>query len=257
MQWQEKIIDFVLKNGPKLLGAFLIFAVGWMVAGRVRGLVESALERKQVEPPVRMLIGRIVHALVLVLTLIISLDTVGIPMTTVIAGISVAGVGIGLAMQGVLSNLVAGLLIIFTKRFRVGEFVDLLGEEGVVDQIELFSTTLRHPDLSRVVIPNRKIVGEVLHNYGTVRQLDLAVGVAYDTDLKDAIVVVRGVLDQSPRVLKEPTPFVGVTTLADSSIDISVRPWVKVSDSIVERFRAANIDMPFPQREVRMLNATL
>jgi small conductance mechanosensitive channel len=118
--------------------------------------------------------------------------------------------------------------------------------------------------MSRVVVPNRKIVGEIMHNYGNVRQLDLSVGVAYGTDLNDATAIVRGVLGANPRVLKEPVAIVGVTMLADSSINIAVKPWVKVDDfvlaqaeivqAVAEQLRAANISIPFPQREVRLLN---
>src|ERR1051326_3617339 len=266
MQWKDKILDFVLLHGPALLGALVMLAAGWMVAGWVRRLTEKALERRQFEPPVRMLFERIIQLLVVGLSAIVALDTLGFRMTTIIAGLSVAGVGVGLAMQGVLGNLVAGLLIIFTKPFRVGEYVDLLSVEGMVDKIELFTTTLRHTDLSRIVIPNRKIIGEILHNYGTVRQLDLAVGVAYDSDLAETIAVIRDVLNQSPRVLKDPAPLVGISMLADSSIDLAVKPWTKVADcvpaqaelyqAIIERFRERNITMPFPQREVRMLGPT-
>src|ERR1051326_8687296 len=109
-------------------------------------------------------------------------------------------------MQGVLSNLFAGLMIIFTKPFRVGQYVELLGVQGQVEMIELFSTKLLHGDRSRVVIPNRKIIGEILHNFGAVRQLELNVGVAYDTNLQEAMAVVREILRNNPRVLKEPEP---------------------------------------------------
>ena len=263
MPWKEKIIDFVMMNGPKLLGATVMIVAGLGAASWIGRLVERALTKSQLEPPLRMLIGRIVRLLVIAMAAAMALGTLGFNITALIAGISVAGVGVGLAMQGVLGNLVAGLVIIFTKPFRVGEYIDLLGQEGVVDKIELFSTTLRHADLSRVVIPNRKVVGEVLHNYGTIRQLDLTVGVAYSSNLEQTMSAVREVLDENPRVLREPAPGVGVTTLGESSINISIRPWVAVSDygparvelyqSIVERFRARGIQIPFPQREVRML----
>ena len=167
-------------------------------------------------------------------------------------------------MQGVLSNLVAGLTIIFTKPFRVGEYVEMLGVQGQVEMIELFSTTLIHGDRSRVVIPNRRIVGEILQNYGHIRQLDLTVGVAYDSDLSETIAIVRDVLGQNSRVMKDPAAGVGVTMLADSSINIAIRPWTTVADygparaelyqAIVERFRERHISIPFPQREVRMLD---
>src|SRR5947208_1054971 len=235
MEWKDKIFDFVLLHGPALVGAVVMLTAGWLVAGWIRRLAERALERKQFEPPVRMLFGRIIQLLVLVLAGIVALDTLGFRMTTIIAGLSVAGVGIGLAMQGLLGNLVGGLLIIFTKPFRVGEYVDLLSVEGLVDKIELFTTTLRHADLSRVVIPNRKIIGEVLHNYGNVRQLDLVVGLSYDSNLTETIAVVRDILNQHPRVLKDPAPLVGVSMLADSSITLAVRQCRDVLDSALGR----------------------
>src|SRR6266550_2201131 len=247
MEWKDKIFDFVLLHGPALLGAVIMLTAGWFVAGWIRRLAERALERKHFEPPVRMLFGRIIQLVVVGLTAIVALDTLGFRMTTIIAGLSVAGVGVGFAMQGVLGNLVAGLVIIFTKPFRVGEYVDLLSVEGLVDKIDLFTTTLRHTDLSRVVIPNRKIIGEVLHNYGTVRQLDLVVGIAYDSNLTETIALVRDILNQHPRVLKDPAPLVGVSMLADSSINLAVKPWTTVADygpagaelyqAFVERFR--------------------
>ena len=212
----------------------------------------------------RMLIVRIVRLLIFAMALIMALGTAGMNVTALIAGISVAGVGVGLAMQGILGNLVAGLTIIFTKPFRVGEYIEIAGVNGQVKTVELFSTTLLHADQSRIVIPNRKIVGEIMHNYGSVRQLDLSVGVAYGTNLNEAISIVRGVLARNSRVLKEPSAVVGVTMLADSSINIAVKPWTKVDDfgnatieinqAIAESFRAANISIPFPQREVRLLN---
>lgn len=176
-----------------------------------------------------------------------------------------AGVGISLAMQGVLANLVAGLTIIFTKPFRVGEYLELVGVHGEVVAIELFNTTLVHLDCSRVLIPNRKIVGEILHNYGRIRQLDLSVSVGYGTDLNRAIGIVRDILAANPRVVKDPAPLVGTAALADSSINLAIKPWVKIADygiaqaevnqAVVERFRTAGIEIPFPQREVRVLNA--
>jgi small conductance mechanosensitive channel len=175
---------------------------------------------------------------------------------------------VGLAMQGVLSNLVAGLTIIFVKKFRVGEYIEINGVHGQVDNIELFSTTLIHPDLSRIIIPNRKIVGEIIHNYGKIRQLDLSVGVAYDTNLNQALEVIRGILARNVRVLKDPAPVLGTATLADSSIVLAIKPWVTLGDfgpaqaeinqEVVEKLKTAGISIPFPQREIRVLgNAPL
>ena len=193
-QWNDKIIDFVVNHGPGLVGAVLVMVLGLMASRLVGSLLMRWLETKQMEPPVKMLVTRIVRLMVMAFALVIAAGTCGVNIAPLVAGIGVAGVGIGLAMQGVLSNLVSGLVIIFTKPFRVGEYVEIIGCSGQVNVIELFSTVLVHPDRSRVVIPNRKIVGEVLHNYGTIRQHDIRVGVAYDTDLPAAINLVNELL---------------------------------------------------------------
>jgi small conductance mechanosensitive channel len=262
--WTAELIHFVGEHGPKLLGAILVLAAGFLLSGWIGSFVQRGLEKKQLEPPIRMLMSRIVRLLILGLALMVALETLGIKLTAVLGLIGVAGLGAGLAMQGVLSNLVAGLTIIFTKPFRVGEYVELVGVQGQVETIELFNTVLTHADRSRVVIPNRKLVGEVLHNYGTIRQLDLQVGVAYNCNVTETLGVVREVLASNPRVIKELTPGVGVNMLADSSINIAIKPWVKVADygpaqgelylAILERFRQQKIEIPFPQRDIRLLD---
>ncbi len=258
-------VDLLIKYGLQVLGAVIILGAGLFLARSVGNMIEKWLQRQDMEPPIRTLLVRVVKILVIGLTLIVALDTFGVQVGPLIAGIGVAGVGLGLALQGVLGNVMAGLSIIFTKPFRVGEYIEIVGVYGEVLAIDVFSTTLMHGDRSKVVIPNRKIIGEILHNYGKVRQLQLAVGVGYDTNLTDALAIVRDVLNQNPRVLKDPAPFVGISQLADSAINLSIQPWVKMSDfgaaqaelyqTLVERLRARNIDIPFPQREVRMLNS--
>lgn len=264
-QWTDKLITFLIENGPKLAGAVVILFVGFLVARAVGTVLERWLNKKDLEPPVRMLISRVVRLFIVAFALVIALGTCGFNIAPLVAGIGVAGVGIGLAMQGVLSNLVSGLLIIFTKPFRVGEYIEIAGCYGQVSIIELFSTVLVHPDRSRVVIPNRKIVGEILHNYGTIRQHEITIGVAYSTSLPEAIAVIQGVLERNPKVLKDPAPVVVVLDFGDSGINIGVRPWSNLSEfgpaaaevklAIVEAFRARRIEIPFPQREIRMLDA--
>jgi small conductance mechanosensitive channel len=264
MQWKETILNYLTTKGFSLLGAMLVTILGLFVAHWVGKLVFNWLSRRQLEPPLRMLLTRVVKLLIIALALLIAVGTLGVQIMPLVAGLSVVGVGVGLAMQGVLGNLVAGLLIIFTKPFRVGEYIEIIGVQGQVDTIELFNTVLLHPDRSRIVIPNRKIVGEVLHNYGTIRQLCLSVGISYDANIPKTMALVREILSGNSRVLKEMAPGVGVSTLADSSINLTVAPWVTVSDygaakgeiyqAIVERFRDAGIGIPFPQREIRMLN---
>ena len=264
MQWKDKIATYVVEQGPALLGALLIVVAGLIASKWVTRLLSAWLSRRQLEPPVRMLLTRLVGLLVILFSALIAVGTIGVDIMPLVTGIGVIGVGVSLAMQGVLGNLVAGLVIIFTKPFRVGEYVSIVGVQGQVDTIELFNTVLLHPDRSRVVIPNRKIVGEILHNYGTIRQLDLSVGVSYDTNIPATLALVRDILSKNSRVLKELAPGIGVSALADSSISIAVRPWVAVADygpagaeinqAIVERFREQGISIPCPQREIRILN---
>jgi len=264
MSPKDLTLDLVIRYGFQVLGAIVILTVGLLLARWVGNATQRWLQRQDMEPPVRLLIVRAVRIVVLLFTLVVALDKFGVQVAPLIAGIGIAGLGIGIALQGVLGNLMAGLSIIFTKPFRVGDYIELLGVYGQVTSIEIFSTTLQHADRSRVVIPNRKIVGEILHNYGTMRQLNLAVGVAYSADLTQALGIVRDVVHQNPRILKDPAPMIGVSVLADSAVTISILPWVKVDDyapapgeiyqALLERFRARRIEIPLPQREVRLLN---
>lgn len=261
---KQKVIDVGIAFGPKVLVALVILVIGYFVGRWIGRVFDGWLGKLEMEPPVRWLIVRGIRLLVLTGFLLLALDNLNIRLAPVLAGLGVAGAGIALAMQGVLGNLAGGLTIIFTKPFRVGEYVATAGVEGRVEAIELFNTKLSHTDLSTVVVPNRKIVGEILHNYGKIRQLEIVVGVSYDTDLNAAFAAVNDVLKQNARVLKDPAPVVRVSVLADSSIDISLKPWVNVPDfaaaegeinkALVEEFRARDIEMPFPQREVRLLN---
>ena len=263
-QLKDQAIEMGAKFAPKALVAILILIVGYFVTRWVVRMVGRWLEKLELEPPVRGLMLQVVWLLVMGLFLIMALTNLGVQLLPLIAGLGVAGAGIALALQGVLGNLAAGLTIIFTRPFRVGEYVSMAGVEGRVTEVKLFSTVLDHPDLSKIVIPNRKIVGEILHNYGNIRQLDVVVGVAYSTDLNLALSAVNDVLQRHEMVLKDPTPIVLVNMLADSSINIAVKPWVNVPDfveasgvvnkAIVEEFRVRDVSIPFPQREVRLLN---
>jgi len=259
------MIDIGLRYGPRVIVATIILLFGGFVSRRVSSLTSRWFIK--LEPPLRQLLGRILAVLVFLVFLTMALQNLGVELLPLFASLGVAGVGVSLAAQGVLGNLVAGLTIIFTRPFGIGEWVSMVGVEGRVESIDLFSTTLSHPDRSLVVVPNRKIVGEVLHNYGAHRQLDLTVGVAYSTDLPEALAVVREVLLASRRVAQELEPVLGVTKLGDSSICISIRPWVPVPDyhpgvrelnlAIVEAFRAHRIEIAVPQREIRVLSGSL
>ncbi len=265
-QVRASALDMALRFGPKLFVAILIIAVGYMVGRWVGRLLDHLLLRLNLEAPVRSLLVRAARVLVLGLFAIMALQNLGIELLPLIAGLGVAGAGVALAMQGILGNVAAGLTIIFTRPFHVGDYISIAKEEGEILDISLFSTTLGHSDRSMVVIPNRKIVGEILHNCGRIRQLNITVGVSYGTDVGAALGLVQEILRSNPRVLQDPAPVFGVAQLADSAVTISVCPWVSVPDygaatselnrAILETFRARNIVIPFPQHEVRMLTGS-
>ena len=262
---QRTAIDLAIQFGPKVLVALLILAIGYFAGRWIGRVADSMLTKLGLDAGLRGLLVRIVRIAVLALFLVMALQNLGVQLLPLLAGLGVAGAGVALAMQGVLGNLAAGLTIIFTRPFIMGEYISIAGEEGIVEEIKLFNTTLSHPDRSRVVIPNRKIVGEILHNYGSLRQLDVAVGVAFDTDLPAALAAIRALLAAHPKVLTDPEPAIRVLTLAESGVRIAVRPWTTVADfentsseitqTVLETLRMHGIVLSLPQREVRLLNA--
>lgn len=263
-QVHQRIIGLGFEFGPRLVVALAILAIGVLCARWLGKIADRGLGKLELEPPVRLLLLRVLRLVVVILFAIMALQNLGVELLPLMAGVGVAGAGVALAMQGVLGNLVAGLTIIFTKPFRVGEYVAVVGVEGCVESVDLFSTKLGHPDRSTVIVPNRKIVGEILHNYGKIRQLDLSVSVAYATDLDRALGAVGDVLRASSRVLAEPAAIVGIARVADASIHIAVKPWVAVSDyvaagaeinkALVEKFREVEVETPVSQHEIRLVS---
>ncbi len=218
-------MELVVQYGLQAGIAFMILAIGTFLARSAGQYIHRSLAKIEMETPIRLLLVRVVKGSIILFTLLVVLQQFGIQIFPLIAGLGVAGVGIGLTLQGVFLNLFAGLSIIFTKPFRVGEFINILGEHGEVQAIDIFTTKLLHLDRSIVVIPNRKIIGGILHNYGKIRQLDLTVGVAYATDLTQALASVRRMVTANPRVFQDPAPMIGFSLLGDSSINISIKPW--------------------------------
>ena len=263
-QVKASAIDMAIRFGPKLVVACLILFAGYVVARWVGGAVGKVLFRLKLEAPVRSLLVRVSQIMVIGLFAIMAMQNLGVELLPLVAGLGVAGAGVALALQGILGNVAAGLTIIFTQPFHVGDYISIAHEEGEVLDMSLFSTTLGHVDRSKVVIPNRKIVGEILHNYGQIRRLGLTVFVSYGTDVNIALKRVHDVLNVNPRILKIPAPVVGVGRLSDFSIVINVNPWVNLPDyevaasevnqAILETFREHGIVIPLPQREVRMLD---
>lgn len=260
----EKIIFYFVDHGMQILTAIVLMGIGVIIARWVGKLVHRWLRSKAYDEPISNLVVKVVKLLIIAFIGVMALGQMGVQVTPLIAGIGVAGVGVSLAMQGLLGNLVAGLTIIFSKPFTIGEYIELLGVYGQVTDIALFSTTLLHTDKSRVIVPNRKIVGEILHNYGNIRQLDLTAVIGYRADLTMALSIVSTILQQTPTVLTEPAPVIGIASLNESSIALAIKPWVKIEDfvpaqaaiyqAVVERFRENKIEIPVPRRDVQLMN---
>lgn len=264
MAAKELVVDLVVRYGFQVLGAVVILVLGYILARWCGALVARWLGRQPLEPPVRDLMIRAVRLLVMLLAVVVALDKFGFQIAPLVAGIGVAGVAVGFAMQGVLANVFAGLTIIFTKPFRVGEFIEVVSVHGAVSTITLFSTTLTHPDRSRVIIPNRKIVGEILHNYGDTVQLQLVVTVNHASDVAATLRMAEEITRLNSRVLKDPVPVIGIAEVGELGVKIGVRPWVRVADvapasaelyqTLIERFRANRVGVPLRQHEVRLLD---
>jgi small conductance mechanosensitive channel len=261
---KELVIDLAIRYGFQVLGALLILGAGALLGRWLGRVVDQRLQTRAMEPPMRLLIVRVLRVVVLLFAVVVALDKFGFQIAPLVAGIGVAGLGIGIALQGVLGNVVAGLSIIFTKPFRVGEYIEIAGVRGDVASIELFSTTLLHADRSRVIIPNRKIVGEILHNFGTMRQLHLSVTVPLVTDVASALTAATDVVTRNSRVLKDPAPLVGISAIGDGTIKIGIDPWVRIADvgpteaelyrSLAEQFHGQGIRLGLGPADVRLVN---
>ena len=259
-QVRASALDMAVRFGPKLIVAAVILVAGYMVGSWVGRILDRLLARLKLESPVRSLLTRIARVLIFGLFAIMALQNLGIELLPLIAGLGVAGAGVALAMQGILGNVVAGLTIIFTRPFHVGDYISIAKEEGEVLDISIFSTTLGHADRSKVVIPNRKIVGEILHNYGQIRQLNITVSVSYQTDITVALNLIEEILHSNSLILQDPKPAFGIARLTETGVVIAVCPWVNVPNydaavgdlnkTILETFGERNIVIPLPQYEV-------
>ena len=260
----DKVIFYFVDHGMQILTAIILMGIGVIIARWIGALMHRWLRSKAYDEPVSNLVVKVTKLLIIGFIGVMALGQMGVQITPLIAGIGVAGVGASLAMQGLLGNLVAGLTIIFSKPFTIGEYIELLGVYGQVTDIALFSTTLLHTDNSRVIVPNRKIVGEILHNYGNIRQLNLTVCIAYNVDVTVALSTVGDILHQNQSILKEPAPVVGITALNESSISLAIKPWVKVDDyvpaqaaiyqAVIETFRDRKIEIAVPRRDIHITN---
>jgi small conductance mechanosensitive channel len=259
------LITYLVANGVNLLGAILILVVGWLFANWAARLMRTRAEKSpRIDTTLALVISKITRILILAITLIAVLSKFGVETTSFVALIGAAGLTIGLAMQGTLSNVAAGVMLLAFRPFKVGDFVDFEGGMGVVDEIGLFMTRMHAPDNLAMIVPNAKIWGNVLKNFATnpTRRLDMVFGIAYGDDMGRAIGIVREVIATEPRCLKDPEPVVVVGELGDSSVNLWVRPWVNAPDywavkweptrKIKEAFDQKGISIPFPQRDVHL-----
>lgn len=248
--------------GGRLLVALLILLIGWWVARRLAASSQRVMTRGGADPLLGNFMRKMVFVLVFTLVVVGALDRVGVPTASLLAALGAAGLAIGLALQGSLSNLAAGVLLMIFRPFRVGDYVQTAGVGGTVRSVNLMHTVLHSPDNCQIVVPNGKIVGDAIVNYSALdnRRIDLVIGISYGDDIGKAIGIARAALDDDARVLKNPAPVVAVLELADSSVNLAIRPWVAsaaywdvrfaLQREIKQRFDAAGITIPFPQREV-------
>jgi len=250
--------------GLRVVGALAVLIIGWIVAKTIRGSVRKALMRSRLDETLVPFLSSLVYYLVLTFVILAVLRLFGLETTSLIAVLGAAGLAVGLALQGTLSNFAAGVMLLIFRPFKIGDYVEAGGTAGSVQEISIFSTTLHSPDNVRIVVPNSAIYGAVVKNYtaNDTRRNDLLIGIDYSDDIGKAIDAIRSVLDADPRVLRDPAPVVAVGELGDSSVNLVVRPWCTKEDywtlrfdltrKIKEELEAAGCSIPFPQTDVHL-----
>ena len=244
--------------------AALIFFVGIWIAKRLRNLISNIMEKRGVDAMLASFISSIAYILIVAFVVIAALGRLGVQTTSLVAIIGAAGLAVGLALQGSLSNFASGVIIIALRPFKVGDFIEAAGVAGVVEGIQIFSTQMRTGDNKSIIVPNSGITGGNIINYSAkdTRRVDLVFGIGYDDDIKKAKDVLQQIIDSDERILKDPAPVIAVSELADSSVNFVVRPWVKSADywavlwdlteTVKLRFDEEGISIPYPQQDVHM-----
>jgi small conductance mechanosensitive channel len=263
--WMQ-VQDIVAVWGLKVIAALAIFIFGRWIAMMVRRGVRRMMEKTNVDPIIIGFVSSIVYIALLAFVVIAALGQLGIQTTSFIAILGAAGLAVGLALQGSLANFAAGFLMIIFRPFKVGDFIEGAGVAGVVDAIQIFTTTLRTGDNKTIIIPNAKLSGDNIINYSAqeTRRVDMTVGVAYDADLAKVKSVLNDIISNDSRVHADPAPQVAVAELADSSVNFVVRVWTDTADywgvkfdateSIKNRFDQEGIGIPFPQRDIHIVS---
>lgn len=266
-EWLQLAIEFSATYGIKIILAIVLFFVGKRIASWLSKMSKNALTKGRMDPTLVSFVGNIVNALLLAAVVIAVLDVVGIQTTSLVAVIGAAGLAIGLALQGSLANFASGVMLIIFRPFRQGDFITAGGESGIVEEVTLFTTSMRTPDNKAIIIPNAAITSGSITNFSAkpTRRVDLVYGVSYSDDLKKVKEVIWDVLNADERILKDPAPTVGLLELADSRVNFAVRPWVNASDywgvyfdlneAIKLRFDKEGISIPFPQHDVHLFKS--
>ena len=258
------IMEFFVNYSFQILGAFIILALGILVARKISTLVFNLCERKELDITLSRFIASSTKIIIVVMVAIVALGKVGISVTPFVAAIGALSLGAGLAMQGLLSNYGAGLNIILARPFVVGDTIRIQGVAGQVKEVHLAYTLLSDEDNVEITIPNKHIVGEIIQNSHTDTLSETMVGISYDSDPTQAIAVIKEALQMIDGVSKQRTPMVGIEEFGDSSINIGIRFWAPTSHYFETKYSAngavfsalqkAGISIPFPQREVRLLD---
>jgi len=254
--------------GFDVLGAILILLLGWIVAGWASRATRNAVNRiGWMDGTIKPLIASVVRYLVIIITIVAVLNRFGVETTSIIAVLGAAGLAVGLALQGTLSNVAAGVMILFLRPFKVGDYVTAGGNGGTVAEVGLFTTELTTPDNVSISVPNSQIIGSAISNFSKhpTRRIDIIVGIGYGSSIDAAFAALMKLAEEDKRVLADPAPQVSVRALADSSVNIGLRFWVNSADywqtlfdfnkAVKETLDANGIEIPFPQRVIEMKNA--
>ncbi|MEE2002008.1 mechanosensitive ion channel [Alkalimonas sp. MEB108] len=267
----DEVTNFVTENQEvvyhhliSIVIALVIFVIGRWIAKGITGVLERALVARAIDKAVVSFLGSIVYTLIMIAVLLMALSHIGVQTTSFIAILGAAGLAVGLALQGSLANFASGVLIIIFRPFKAGHFIDAGGVMGTVDKIEIFQTILKTPDNKKVMIPNAQITGGAITNFSAepTRRVDLVIGISYDSDLRKAKQILADILAADERILPEPAPVIAIGELADSSVNILVRPWVNAADywgvywgtleKVKLTFDEQGIGIPFPQMDVHL-----
>ena len=256
------ILEFLVKYSFQALGGIIVLVLGWVVAKYVADFIKKLLDQRNMDVTVTKFVVGAIKLVIMSFAVIVALGKFGVEIAPLIAGVSVVGFGTSFALQGPLSNYASGATLIFTKPFKVGDIIEVAGVVGEVVDMKLPRTEIKTTDGDIVVIPNKHIIGEIIHNYSTFKRVELVVGVSYKADVEKAIAVIKDVIRNNPKVAKGKTPKVGISAFADSSVNILARLWCKqddyldvmfeVNQAIFKQFKANGIEIPFPQRDVHL-----